>query len=314
MRIVITGGAGFVGSHLVDRHMADGHEVVVVDNLVTGRRRNIAQHIGDSRFTFIQHDISEPLFIDGPVDRIAHLASPASPSDFLKLPIQILKVNSLGTYHALGMARAKGARFLLASTSEIYGDPLVHPQTEDYNGNVDSLGPRGAYDESKRFAEAITMAYHRIHGIEVRIVRIFNTYGPRMRLDDGRVVPSFLGQALRGEPLTLHGEGSQTRSFCYVDDLVEGIVRLHSSDADGPVNIGNPGEMTIRQFAELINDLTDNQAGLITMSMPAERTGDPARRCPDISRARALLGWEPQVDLNDGMSRTVDWFRTELTR
>ena len=312
MRIVITGGAGFVGSHLVDRHMAAGNEVVVVDNLVTGRRRNIAHHDDDSRFTFIEHDISEPLFIDGPVDRIAHLASPASPSDFLTLPIQILKVNSLGTYHMLGMARAKDARFLLASTSEIYGDPLVHPQTEDYNGNVDPLGPRGAYDEAKRFAEAITMAYHRMHGIDVRIVRIFNTYGPRMRLDDGRVVPSFLGQALRGEALTLHGDGSQTRSFCYVDDLVDGIVRLHESDVRGPVNIGNPGEMTIREFAEIINELTDNPAGLITMDMPPERAGDPVRRCPDISRARDLLGWAPNVELLSGMSRTVEWFRSEL--
>jgi len=312
MRIVITGGAGCVGSHLVDRYVAEGHDVVVVDNLITGRRENIAGHLERGAVAFLEHDISEPLFLDGPVDAIAHLASPASPSDFLRLPIQILKVNSIGTYHALGMARAKGARFLLASTSEVYGDPEVHPQTEDYHGNVDPLGPRGAYDEAKRFAEAITMAYHRMHGIPVRIVRIFNTYGPRMRLDDGRVVPAFLSQALRGEPLTVHGRGEQTRSFCYVSDLVDGIVRLMASDVEGPVNIGNPRELTIRAFGELINRLVGSPGGIRELAMPPERAGDPARRCPDIGRARSALGWEPRVGLEEGMAETVAWFRRAL--
>lgn len=314
MRIVITGGAGFVGSHLVDRLLGEGHDVVAVDNLITGRRDNVAQHEGNPRFRLQEQDVSEPFFVDGPVDAIAHLASPASPVDFLRLPIQILKVNSLGTYHALGMARAKGARFLLASTSEIYGDPEVHPQTEDYNGNVDPLGPRGAYDEAKRFAEAITMAYHRMHGVEARIVRIFNTYGPRMRLDDGRVVPNFVGQALRGEALTLYGDGSQTRSFCYVSDLVDGIARLLMSDAAGPVNLGNPLELSMARLAEVINGLCDNAAGAVTMPLPPERKGDPARRCPNIDRARDWLGWEPRVDLEQGMAATIEWFRAELAR
>jgi len=314
MRIVITGGAGFVGSHLVERYLARGDEVVVVDNLVTGRRSNIESHDHNPLLTFLEHDISEPLFLDGRVDAIAHLASPASPADFLRLPIQILKVNSLGTYHALGMARAKRCRFLLASTSEVYGDPLVHPQTEDYNGNVDPLGPRGAYDEAKRFAEAITMAYHRMHGVDVRIVRIFNTYGPRMRLDDGRVVPSFLSQSLRGEALTVHGDGTHTRSFCYVDDLVRGIGDLLDRPVapDGPVNIGNPDEMTMQAFAETINRITVSEAGVVNVPMPPERSGDPARRCPDTSRARNLLGWEARVPLEDGMAQTVAWFRTQL--
>jgi len=314
MRIVITGGAGFVGSHLVDLLVAQGHAVVVVDNLITGRRENIAHHLDGGAVTFVEHDITEPLFLEGAVDAIAHLASPASPSDFLRLPIQILKVNSIGTYHALGMARARGARFLLASTSEVYGDPLVHPQTEDYLGNVDALGPRGAYDEAKRFAEAITMAYHRMHGIPVRIVRIFNTYGPRMRLDDGRVVPAFLAQALRGQPLTVHGQGAQTRSFCYVSDLVDGIARLLMSDVQGPVNIGNPLELSIREFAERINRLTGNTAGIEELPMPPERAGDPARRCPDITRATTELGWTPRVDLEQGMAETVAWFRDALAR
>jgi dTDP-glucose 4,6-dehydratase len=314
LRIVITGGAGFVGSHLVERCLAEGHEVVAVDNLVTGSLRNIAHLETEERFTFIEHDMSEPFFLDGPVDQIAHLASPASPVDFLRIPIEILKVNSLGTYHALGMARAKGARFLLASTSEVYGDPLVHPQTEDYNGNVNTLGPRGAYDEAKRFAEAMSIAYQRKHGVEVRIVRIFNTYGPRMRLDDGRVVPNFVSQALRGEALTVFGDGAQTRSFCFVDDLVDGIWRLLQSDADGPVNIGNPVEMTILAFAEHINAATDNAGGVKLLALPEERTGDPSRRCPDIGRAREILGWEPRVNLAEGMARTIAWFRAELER
>ncbi len=314
MRIVITGGAGFVGSHLVERYLAAGDEVVVVDNLITGSLRNLESVADHPRLAFIEHDISRPLTIDGPVDAIAHLASPASPIDFLRLPIQILKVNSLGTYHALGMARAKGARFLLASTSEIYGDPDVHPQTEDYHGNVDTLGPRGAYDEAKRFAEAITMAYHRMHGVPIRIVRIFNTYGPRMRLDDGRVVPNFVGQSLKGEPLTAFGDGQQTRSFCYVDDLVDGIVRLMASDVTGPVNIGNPLELTVLEFAQRINALTGNPAGVALLPLPTERTGDPSRRCPDITRATTLLGWQPTVSLDDGLARTVAWFASEIQR
>jgi len=314
MRIVITGGAGFVGSHLVERYLAAGDEVIVVDNLITGSRRNLDAVADHPRLTFIEHDVSRPFTVDGPVDAIAHLASPASPIDFLRLPIQILKVNSLGTYHALGMARAKGARFLLASTSEIYGDPDVHPQTEDYHGNVDTLGPRGAYDEAKRFAEAITMAYHRMHGVPIRIVRIFNTYGPRMRLDDGRVVPNFVSQSLKGEPLTAFGDGEQTRSFCYVDDLVDGIVRLMAGDVTGPVNIGNPLELTVLEFARRINALTGNPAGVALLPLPAERTGDPSRRCPDITRATTLLGWQPTVSLDDGLARTVAWFASEMQR
>jgi dTDP-glucose 4,6-dehydratase len=312
MRTIIPGGAGFVGSHLVDRFIGAGHEVVAVDNLITGRRRNFSHLVEEPRFTFLEHDVSEPLFIDGPVDAILHFASPASPVDFLRVPIQILKVNSLGTYHALGMARAKGARFLLASTSEVYGDPEVHPQVETYHGNVDPIGPRGAYDEAKRFAEAITMAYHRIHDVDTRIVRIFNTYGPRMRLDDGRVVPNFVSQALRGEPLTVFGDGSQTRSFTYVSDLVDGIVRLLESDVADPVNIGNPNEMPILTFAEKINEVTGNSAGIRRMELPESRLGDPARRCPEITRARTRLGWEPGIGLEEGLERTIRWFRQEL--
>jgi dTDP-glucose 4,6-dehydratase len=309
MRVIITGGAGFVGSHLADRFLADGHEVVAVDNLITGSLRNLAHHDDEPRFSFIRHDVSEPFFVDGAVDAILHFASPASPVDFLRVPIQILKVNSLGTYHTLGMAAAKGARFLLASTSEVYGDPEVHPQREDYNGNVNTLGPRGAYDEAKRFAEAMTMAYHRIHGVPTRIVRIFNTYGPRMRLDDGRVVPNFVSQALRGEPLTVYGDGAQTRSFTYVSDLVDGIVRLLNSDSVLPINVGNPNEMTIRAFAEHINAATGNAAGIRTEPLPPSRLGDPARRCPDITRAQTLLGWEPHFDLATGMAETIRSFR-----
>ena len=314
MRMLITGGAGFIGSHLVDRCLAEEHEVVAVDNLVTGQMANIAHQQSNPRFRFVHHDVSDRFFVDGPVDAILHLASPASPVDFLRLPIQILKANSLGTYHTLGMALAKGARFLLASTSEVYGDPEVHPQVETYLGHVDPIGPRGAYDEAKRFAEAITMAYRRIHGVDTRIVRIFNTYGPRMRLDDGRVVPNFVSQALRGEPLTLFGDGLQTRSFTFVSDLVDGILRLLASDFPEPVNIGNPNEMTIQDFARHINAATGNPAGTICLPLPEARRGDPARRCPDITRARTLLGWQPRVELAEGMAETVRWFSTEMAR
>jgi dTDP-glucose 4,6-dehydratase len=312
MRVVITGGAGFIGSHLVDRFLADGNEVIAVDNLVTGMQRNIARHEGTDRFEFLRHDVSQPLYLDGDVDAILHFASPASPVDFLRMPIQILKVNSLGTYNMLGMALAKKARFLLASTSEVYGDPDVHPQVESYSGNVDPIGPRGAYDEAKRFAEAMVVAYRRIHEVDTRMVRIFNTYGPRMRLDDGRVVPNFVGQALQGEPLTVFGDGSQTRSFTYVSDLVNGITKLLASDFTDPVNLGNPNEMTVLAFAELINDATGNAGGIDFLELPASRLGDPAKRCPDIGRARDVLGWEPTVNLADGMAETISWFRTEL--
>lgn len=312
MRVVITGGAGFVGSHLVDRFLADGHEVIAVDNFSTGTRRNLA-HLADvSAFRLIEQDVSNELLIDGPVDAILHFASPASPVDFLRMPIQILKANSLGTFHTLGMALRKQARYLLASTSEVYGDPTEHPQSETYNGNVNPIGPRGAYDEAKRFAEAMTMAYHRIHRVDTRIVRIFNTYGPRMRLDDGRVVPNFVRQALRGEPLTVFGDGSQTRSFTYISDLVEGIVRLLNVTSPEPVNIGNPTEMTVLEFALQINELTGNRAGIEFVGLPESRTGDPARRCPDIRRAQALLHWEPQVTLIDGLQETIRWFRQEM--
>lgn len=312
MHLVITGGAGFIGSHLVDHFLARGDHVTAIDNLITGRRENVGQHAGNERFAFVEHDVSEPLFLPDPLDAILHFASPASPVDFLRVPIQILKVNSLGTYHMLGMARAKGARFLLASTSEVYGDPLVHPQVESYTGNVDPIGPRGAYDEAKRFAEAMTCAYRRIHGLDTRIVRIFNTYGPRMRLDDGRVVPNFVSQALRREPLTVFGDGSQTRSFTYVSDLVDGIARLLEARVQGPVNIGNPNEMTILDFARHINEATGNPGGVRFERLPESRLGDPSRRCPDITLARTKLGWEPRVALAEGMTETVRWFRAEM--
>ena len=314
MRILITGGAGFIGSHLVDRFLAEGHEVVAVDNLITGSLANIEHLRAEPRFRFVRHDVSEPFYPDLRPEAILHFASPASPVDFLRVPIQILKVNSLGTYHALGVARSTGARFLLASTSEVYGDPDVHPQVESYHGNVDPIGPRGAYDEAKRFAEAMTMAYHRIHGVETRIVRIFNTYGPRMRLDDGRVVPNFVSQALRGEPLTVYGDGSQTRSFTFVSDLVDGIVRLLACDSPEPVNLGNPNEMTIREFAERINAATGNPAGITTLPLPASRQGDPKQRCPDITRARQVLGWQPRVGLDEGLAETIRSFRAGLAR
>lgn len=307
MRVVITGGAGFLGSHLCDRFLSEGYEVVVVDNLITGSVTNIAHLMGNDRFTFEQRDVSQFIHVDGDVDVILHFASPASPIDYLKFPIQTLKVGALGTHNALGLARAKKARFLLASTSEVYGDPLVHPQPESYVGNVDAIGPRGVYDEAKRFAEAITMAYHRTHDLETRIVRIFNTYGPRMRLDDGRVVPNFIGQALREEPLTVYGDGSQTRSFQYVDDLIEGIYRLLHSDHVEPVNIGNPREMSILEFAEVVNRLTDNPADIVYEDSRIK--GDPQTRQPDITRAREVLGWEPKVDLAEGLQHTIEYFK-----
>jgi dTDP-glucose 4,6-dehydratase len=311
VRILITGGAGFLGSHLCDRFLAEGHEVVAMDNFITGNARNIEHLAGHERFSFIKHDVSNFIFVPGPLDAVLHFASPASPIDYLKYPIPTLKVGSLGTHNALGLARAKGARFFLASTSEVYGDPLVHPQTEDYVGNVDTIGPRGVYDEAKRFAEAMTMAYHRVHGIPTRIVRIFNTYGPRMRLDDGRVVPNFIGQALRQEPLTVYGDGSQTRSFCYVSDLIEGIYRLFNTNFSDPVNIGNPHEVSIMQFANLVNEMTHNPGGIV-FEEQSRIKGDPQTRQPNISRAKNLLGWQPQVSLDDGLQKTISYFQTQV--
>ncbi|MBU0492913.1 MAG: SDR family oxidoreductase [Chloroflexi bacterium] len=306
MRILITGGAGFIGSHLCDRLLAEGHHVIAMDNLITGHTRNIAHLAGHERFQFIKQDVTEYIYIDGPLDAVMHLASPASPICFDQIPIQILKVGALGTHKALGVARTKKAVFLLASTSEVYGDPLVHPQSEDYWGNVNPIGVRGVYDEAKRFAEAITMAYHRHHGVTTHIVRIFNTYGPRMAAEDGRAIPNFISQAFHGRPLTVHGDGLQTRSFCYVSDLVDGIYRLLMSGVSEPVNIGNPNEMTILELAQLINELTGNQAGIIHRSLPED---DPKVRQPDITRARTLLGWEPTVPLRQGLHQTIDYFR-----
>ncbi len=311
MRVLVTGGAGFLGSHLCDKLLAEGHEVLAMDNLITGDTDNIAHLAGHERFTYVKHDVTNFIYVQGPVDAVLHFASPASPVDYLELPIQTLKVGSLGTHNALGLAKEKGARFLLASTSEVYGDPLVHPQTEDYWGNVNPIGPRGVYDEAKRFAEAMTMAYHRHHGIETRIVRIFNTYGPRMRVNDGRVVPNFIKQALQGMPLTVYGDGSQTRSFCYVSDLVEGIYRLLMSDEVEPVNIGNPREMTILEFAQHINELTGNPGGIIFKPLPKD---DPQQRQPDISKARRILGWEPKVSLDEGLAPTIAYFREKLSQ
>jgi dTDP-glucose 4,6-dehydratase len=307
MRVLITGGAGFLGSHLCDRFLSNGHEVIAMDNLITGDMRNI-EHLADHpKFRFVKHDVSRYIQLDDELDGVLHFASPASPIDYLKYPIQTLKVGALGTHNTLGLAKAKNARYLLASTSEIYGDPLVHPQPETYVGNVDTIGPRGVYDEAKRFAESMTMAYHRAHGVDTRIVRIFNTYGPRMRLDDGRVVPNFIGQSLRGEALTVYGDGSQTRSFQYVDDLVEGVIRLFGSDATLPVNIGNPAEMTILDFARVVNEITDNPAGIVFEDKRI--AGDPQTRRPDITRAREWLGWEPKIDLHEGLMRTIHYFR-----
>jgi dTDP-glucose 4,6-dehydratase len=305
MRVLITGAAGFLGSHLTDRFLADGHSVVGLDNFVTGHRDNIAHLAGHERFSFVQHDISTYTRIDGGLDGVLHLASPASPIDYLELPIQTLKVGSLGTHNALGVAKAKGARFFIASTSEVYGDPLVHPQTEDYWGNVNPVGPRGVYDEAKRFSEAITMAYHTYHGLDTRIVRIFNTYGPRMRPRDGRVVSNFIVQALMGEPLTVYGDGSQTRSFCYVSDEIEGIYRLFMHGDHKPTNIGNPDEYTVRQLAELVVELTGTSSPIVYEPLPAD---DPKVRKPDITRARAMLGWEPTVHVRDGLARTIEYF------
>ena len=308
-RTLITGGAGFLGSHLCDRFIAEGHEVVCMDNLITGNPDNIAHLIGNPSFEFVRHDVSNFVYVAGELDYILHFASPASPIDYLQLPIQTLKVGSLGTHNLLGLAKAKGARLLLASTSEVYGDPQIHPQPESYWGHVNPVGSRGVYDEAKRFAEAITMAYHRYHGVETRIIRIFNTYGPRMRLDDGRALPAFMGQALRGEPITVFGDGSQTRSFTYVDDLVEGIHRLLMSDEAEPTNIGNPQEVSIREFAEEIVALTDSKSTLTFEDLPAD---DPKVRQPDITKARAVLGWEPTVDRADGLKRTLDYFRERV--
>jgi dTDP-glucose 4,6-dehydratase len=308
-RVLITGGAGFIGSHLCERFLADGADVICMDNFLTGTPDNVAHLFSNPRFTFIQQDVTNYIYVKGPLDAILHFASPASPVDYLELPIQTLKVGSLGTHQALGLAKEKGARFLLASTSECYGDPLVHPQNEDYWGNVNPIGPRGVYDEAKRFAEAMTMAYHRTHGVATRIVRIFNTHGPRMRLRDGRVVPNFIAQALRGEPLTVYGDGSQTRSFCYVSDLVEGIVRLLGSDYSGPVNCGNPAEVTILQFAERIRKLTGSKSEIVFRPLPVD---DPKQRQPDITRARRLLGWEPAVGLEEGLLHTIDYFRDKV--
>jgi dTDP-glucose 4,6-dehydratase len=309
LRILITGGAGFLGSHLCDLLLGEGHTVIAMDNLITGNVANIEHLAGRDGFLFVKHDVTNFIHVGGKVDAILHFASPASPIDYLELPIQTLKVGALGTHKALGLALAKKARFLLASTSEVYGDPLIHPQTEDYWGNVNPIGPRGVYDEAKRFAEAMTMAYHRSHGVQTRIARIFNTYGPRMRLNDGRVVPNFIGQALRGEPLTVYGDGSQTRSFCYVSDLVRGIYRLLLSDEAEPVNLGNPREMTIRQFAETINELTGNAGGIIEQPLPED---DPRVRRPDITRAKTILDWEPRIDLHDGLSETIKYFKNQL--
>ena len=308
-RVLVTGGAGFVGSHLCERFLSDGLAVICMDNLITGDLGNIEHLMGHPEFSFEHQDVTNYIHVSGPLDFIMHFASPASPIDYLELPIQTMKVGSLGTHKALGLARVKGATFLLASTSEVYGDPLVHPQTEDYWGNVNPVGPRGCYDEAKRFAEAMTMAYHRYHQVSTRIVRIFNTYGPRMRLNDGRVLPAFMSQALRGEDLTVFGDGSQTRSFCYVDDLVEGLVRLLHSDESDPTNIGNPNEMTIRQFGEAILALTGSKSKFVEKPLPED---DPKVRQPDISKAKALLGWEPKVSLDDGLHRTCEYFRGKL--
>lgn len=305
MRVLITGGAGFLGSHLCDLFLARGHQVIAIDNLITGTVRNIEQLAGNENFCFIKQDVTEYIYLEGPLDAILHFASPASPADYLELPIQTLKVGALGTHKTLGLARVKGARFLLASSSEVYGDPLEHPQREDYWGHVNPIGPRGVYDEAKRFAEAMTMAYHRYHGIDTRIARIFNVYGPRMRLKDGRVVPNFIQQALRGEPLTVYGDGSQTRSFCYYSDLIEGVYKLLLSDEVDPVNLGSPDEMTILEFAHMVLEITGSKSGIVYSPLPKD---DPKVRQPDISKARRILGWQPKVSLEEGLRKTIAWF------
>ena len=306
MRVLVTGGAGFLGSHLCDRLLHEGHEVIAMDNLLTGNMRNLAHLQEEKRFRFVRHNVAEYIYVDGPLDAVLHFASPASPIDYLELPIQTLKVGSLGTHNALGVALAKKSRFLLASTSEVYGDPLIHPQPETYWGNVNPIGPRGVYDEAKRFGEAITMAYRRAHGVDTRIVRIFNTYGERMRPRDGRVVPALIGQALAGEPMTVFGDGSQTRSFCYVSDLVDGIYRLLLSDVPDPVNIGNPAELSVLEFAKTIRRLTGATSEIEFRPLPVD---DPKVRQPDITKARARLPWEPKVKLEDGLKRTIEYFR-----
>jgi len=317
MRILLTGAAGFLGSHLTDRLISEGHQVIGMDNFITGHKENLAHLSGNINFSFINHDVSNFIFVPGSIDYVLHFASPASPNPtsplgYPNLPIQTLKAGALGTHNSLGVARAYNAKFLLASTSEIYGDPLIHPQTESYQGNVDPIGPRSVYDEAKRFAEALTMAYHRFHNIDTRIVRIFNTYGPRMRLDDGRVVPNFIQQALRKEPLTIYGDGSQSRSFCFVDDLIEGVYRLMMSNYHEPVNIGNPTEITIQELADIVNATIHNQMGTVTKT--AERLGnDPQRRQPDITRAKSVLGWEPKINFREGLLKTIPFFKKKMT-
>ena len=311
MRTLITGGGGFIGSHLCGRLLADGHEVVAVDNFITGRKENLKAFLNQPRFHLVEHDISQPFALDGSIDNILHFASPASPVDYLMYPIQTLKVGSLGTHNTLGLAKAKNARYLMASTSEVYGDPEQHPQREDYWGHVNPIGLRGCYDEAKRFSEAIVMAYHRSHHVNTHIVRIFNTYGERMRLDDGRVLPNFMGQALRGEPLTVYGNGSQTRSFCYVSDLVDGIVRLLFTEFHEPVNLGNPSEVSILEFAREILDLSGSKSSLVFKPLPQD---DPKVRKPDITRARQLLGWEPKVDRHEGLKRTLEYFQNQVSQ
>jgi len=316
MRILITGAAGFLGSHLCDRLLAEGHDVIGLDNFITGNHQNIAHLMGNEKFSFQKHDVSNYIFVRGKVDAVLHFASPASPnpqspSGYFNLPIQTMKAGALGTHNCLGVARAQNARFLLASTSEIYGDPQVHPQSEDYTGNVDPAGPRAVYDEAKRFAESITMAYHRTHGVDTRIVRIFNTYGPRMDLEDGRALPNLLKQALLGQTLTVYGDGSQTRSFCYVDDLIEGIIKLLYSSEHLPVNIGNQHEMTLLEFAETINKVVGNKGG-ITFVKNARSVRDPQQRQPDITRARTILGWEPKTQLEEGVRLTIPYFKSKL--
>jgi dTDP-glucose 4,6-dehydratase len=313
MRILITGGAGFIGSHLCDRYLAQGHDVIAMDNLRTGSTANLAHLAGHDHFTFIKHDVTNYIYVAGDLDMVLHLASLPSPVDYLNFPIQTLKVGALGTHNTLGLALAKDAKFLLASTSEVYGDPLEHPQNESYWGNVNPIGPRGVYDESKRFAESLTMAYHRYHGVQTRIVRIFNTYGPRMRSNDGRVVPNFIGQALRDDPLTVYDDGLRTRSFCYVDDLVRGIVKLMESDVDEPVNLGNPTEITILDLAKAVIQITGSTSEITFLVPEDERTrDDPKKRCPDISRAQSALGWQPHVALDEGIMATTDYFKDKL--
>jgi dTDP-glucose 4,6-dehydratase len=309
-RALVTGGAGFLGSHLCDRLLAEGYEVVAVDNLVTGSKDNVAHLANEPRFEYVQHDVSESLSHGGPVDVVFHMASPASPIDFPTKPVEILLVNGQGTYHALNLAKEKGARFLIASTSEVYGDPLVHPQPEEYWGNVNPIGTRGVYDEGKRYAEAMTMAYRRYKGVDAKIFRIFNTYGERMRLSDGRVVPNFIGQALRGDPITVYGTGQQTRSFCYVSDLIDGIFRLSVSEQSGPINIGNPTERTMLEFAQEIKRLTGSPSEIVFEPLPT--ADDPKQRRPDIAKAKALLGWEPKVSLEDGLRNTIAYFQGKL--